>query len=89
MRIFENNYMEINSGKWNLIISDNISKQILAWIREHKTWESMTVKLSGIPIENNLIFDEDLITSNICMKSMIKQVSCFNNFSNLSFSAAR
>ena len=88
MRIFENNYMEINSDKWNLIISDNISKQILAWIREQKTWESMTVKLSGIPIENNLIFDEDLITSNICMKSMIKQVSCFNNFSNLSFSTA-
>ena len=49
----------------------------------------MTVKLSGIPIENNLIFDEDLITSNICMKSMIKQVSCFNNVSNLSFSTAR
>ena len=89
MRIFENNYMEIDSGKWNLIIPNNISKQILAWIREHKTWESMTEKLSGIPIENNLIFDEDLTTSNICMTSMIKQVSCFNNFSNLSFSTAR
>ena len=53
MRILENNYMEINSGKWNLVIPNNISKQILVWIRENKTWEFMTVKLSGIPVENN------------------------------------
>lgn len=68
MRIFENNFMEINSGKWNFIIPNNISTQILAWIRENKAWESMTVKLSGIPLENNLIFDEDLITSKYVWK---------------------
>ena len=69
MAWFENKYLGMNSDKWNLYILDNISEQVLASIREHKTWGTRTVKLLDISVDNNLRFDEHLITCNICMKA--------------------
>lgn len=69
MAWFENKYLGMNSDKWNLYILDNISEQVLASIREDKIWGTRTVKQLGISIDNNLRFDEHLITRNICMKA--------------------
>ena len=69
MAWFENKYLRMNSDKWNLYILDNISEQVLASIREDKIWGTRTVKQLGISIDNNLRFDEHLITRNICMKA--------------------
>ena len=46
--------LKINSGKYNLLISGHKAKQILAQIEEHNKWETRTVKVLGITIDNNL-----------------------------------
>lgn len=65
MAWFEKNYIKVNSDECNLLLSVNKSEQVQAQIREHKIWETRTLKLLDITIDNNLKFDEHL--SNIRM----------------------
>ena len=70
LKWFEDNYMKMNSGKCHLIVSGNKYEQMWAKIGNDKIWESRTVKLLGITIDNELKFDEHI--DNIWMKAQRK-----------------
>ena len=70
LKWFEDNYMKMNSGKCHLFVSGNKYEQMWAKIGNDKIWESRTVKLLGITIDNELKFDEHI--DNICMKAQRK-----------------
>ena len=53
MTWFENNYIKMNSDNCNLI-SGNKYEQMPAEMEEHKIWETRTVKLLDIIIDNGL-----------------------------------
>ena len=64
---FENNYMKMNSDKCHLYISGHKFEHLWAKIGNDKIWETKTVKLLGITIDNDLKFDEHL--NNVCLKA--------------------
>ena len=57
--------MKMNSGKCHLFISGSKYEQMWVKIGDDKIWESRTVKLLGITIDNKLKFDEHI--SNVYM----------------------
>ena len=62
--------MKMNSSKCHLFISGNKDEQMWAKTGDDKIWESRTVKLLGIIIDNELKFDEHI--SNVYMKAQRK-----------------
>ena len=70
LKWFEDKNMKINSGKGHLFVSDKKHLQMWAKIGDDKIWESKTIMLFGITIENELKFDEHI--SNVCMKAQRK-----------------
>ena len=66
LKWFEDNYMKTNSGKCHLFVSGNKYEQMWTKIGNDKIWESRTVKLLGITIDNELKFDEHI---DVCMKA--------------------
>ena len=64
---FENNYMKMNSEKCHPLISGHIFENLLAKIGNDKIWETRTVTVLGITINNKLKFDENL--HNVCLKA--------------------
>ena len=69
LKWFEDNYMKMNSGKCHLFVSGNKYEQMWAKIGNDKIWESRTVKLLGITIDNELKFDVHI---DVCMKAQRK-----------------
>ena len=57
---FEDNYMKMNSDKCHLFISGHKFEHLWAKIGDDKIWETGTVKLLSITIDNELKFDEHL-----------------------------
>ena len=52
---FEDNYMKMNSDKYHLFISGHKFGHLWAKIGDDKIWETRTVKLLSITIDNELI----------------------------------
>ena len=80
---FESNYMKLNTEKCHLLISGNKNEHMWAKVGNDKIWESNTVKLLGITIDNQLKFNEHVL--NICKKasrklSALSRMSSFLNF---------
>ena len=50
--------MKMNASKFHLFISGNKHEQMWPKIGDDQIWESRTVKLLGITIDNELKFDE-------------------------------
>ena len=67
---FEDNYMKMNASKCHLFVSGHKYENIWAKIGDDQIWESRTVKLLGITIDNELKFDEHI--SNVCDKAQRK-----------------
>ena len=67
---FENNYMKLKRNKCHLLISCHKYYHIWAKIGNDTIWESSTMKLLGITIDNQLKFNEHVL--NICKKASIK-----------------
>ena len=59
--------MKINLDKCHLFISGHKSEHLWTKIGDDKIWETGTVKLLGITIDNELKFDEYL--NNVCLKA--------------------
>ena len=70
LKWFEDNNMKMNSGKCYLFVSGNKHENMWAKIGDDQIWESRTVKLLGITIDNELKFDEYI--SNVCKKAQRK-----------------
>ena len=70
LKWFEDNNMKMNSGKFNLFVSGSKHENMWAKIGDDQIWESRTVKLLGITIDNELQFDEFI--SNVCKKAQRK-----------------
>ena len=70
LKRFEDNNMKMNSGKCYLFISGNKYEQMWAKIGDDKIWESRTVKLLDITIDNELKFYVHI--SNVYMKAQRK-----------------
>ena len=62
---FEDNYMKINSDKCHLFISGHKFEHLWAKIGDDKIWETGTVKLLGITIDNELKCNKHL--KNVCL----------------------
>jgi len=80
---FEVNYMKLNTDKCHLLISGNKHEHIYAKVGHDVIWESNSVKLLGVTIDNDLKFDKHV--SNICLKanrklSALARVSKFLSF---------
>ena len=70
LKWFEDNNMKMNSGECHLFVSGNKHEKMWAKICDDQIWESRTVKLLGITIDNELKFDEYI--SNVCKKAQRK-----------------
>ena len=68
LKWFEDNNVKINSGKCRTMTSKH--ENMWAKIGDDQIWESRTVKLLGITIDNELKFDEYI--SNVCKKGQRK-----------------
>ena len=66
--------MKLNTNKCHLLISGHKYEHMWAKIGNDIIWESNTVKLLGITINNQLKFNEHVL--NICKKSQQKAI-CF------------
>ena len=64
---FQNNYMEMNSDKSHLLVAGHKFEQIWAKIGTDLIWESNSVKLLEITIDNYLKFDKHI--SLLCAKA--------------------
>ena len=64
---FQNNYMKINSDKCHLLVASHKFELISAKIGTDLIWESNSVKLLGITIDNHLKFDKHI--SLLCIKA--------------------
>ena len=62
--------MKMNAGKCHLFVSGNKHGHMWAKIGDNQIWESRTVKLLGITIDNELKLDEYI--SNVCKKTQRK-----------------
>ena len=70
LKCFKNNNIKMSSGKCHLFASSNRHEQMWAKIGDDKIWETKTVKLLGIRIDNVLKFDEHI--GNVCTKAQRK-----------------
>ena len=70
LKWFEDNNMKMNAGKCHLLVSGHKYEHMWAKIGDDQIWESRTVKLLGITIDNELKFDEHI--SDICKKAQRK-----------------
>ena len=70
MKWFEDKNMKMNAGKCHLFVSGNKHGHMWAKIGDNQIWESRTVKLLGITIDNELKLDEYI--SNVCKKTQTK-----------------
>ena len=70
LKWFEDNNMKMNASKWNLFASENKHEHMWAKIGDDQIWESGTIKLLDITIDNELKFDEYI--SNVCKKAQRK-----------------
>ena len=66
LKWFEDNNMKVNASKCHLFVSGNKHEHMWAKIGDDQIWESRTVKLLGVTIDNELKFDEYI--SNVCKK---------------------
>ena len=57
---FQNNYMKMNSDKCHLLVGGHKFEKIWAKIGADLIWESNSVKLLGITIDNHLKFDKHI-----------------------------
>ena len=64
---FQNNYMKMNSDRCHLLVAGHKFEQIWAKIGTDLIWESNSVKLLGITIDNHLKFDKQI--SLLCAKA--------------------
>ena len=62
--------MKMNASKCHLFVSENKYEHMWARVGNDLIWESRTIKLLGITIENELKFDVHI--SNICKKAQRK-----------------
>ena len=62
--------MKMNTSKCHLFVSGNKHEHMWAKIGDDQIWESRTVKLLGVTIDNELKFDEYI--SNVCKKAQRK-----------------
>ena len=67
---FENSYMKMNSGICHLFVSSHKYEHLWAKVGNDKIWETRTVKLLGITIDNELKYDEHL--NDVCLKAKMK-----------------
>ena len=67
MKWFENNYMKMNSDKCDLSASGKKSEHFWVKTDNNRIWESRTLTLLGISLDNELQFDEYLY--NVCLKA--------------------
>ena len=65
--LFEDNYMNLNSGKCHLLISGHKYEHLWVQIGKNMAWEENKLKLLGITVDNELIFDGHI--SNICLEA--------------------
>ena len=70
LKWFEDNNMKMNASKCHLFVSGNKHEHMWAKIGDEQIWESRTVKLLGVTIDNELKFDEYI--SNVCKKAQRK-----------------
>ena len=70
LKWFEDNNMKVNSGKCHHFVSGNKHENMWAKVGDDQIWESRTVKLLGITIDNELKFVEYI--SNVCKKAQRK-----------------
>ena len=54
----ESNYTKLNTDKCHLVIAGNNKEHIWAKVDNEKIWESNSVKLLGIAIDNKLNFNK-------------------------------
>ena len=64
---FENNFMNLNQDKCDLLVSEHKHEPVWAKIGETKIWESNRQKLLGVVIDRNLNFDEYVF--DLCKKA--------------------
>ena len=87
---FQNNYMKMNSEKCYLLVTGHKFEQMWAEIDTDLIWESNSVKLLGIAIDNRFIFDKHV--SLLCAKAN-RNLSALNRISyyhqKRTFSASR
>ena len=57
---FQSNYMKMNFDKFHLLVAGHNLEQIWAKIGTDLIWESNSVKLLGITIDNHLKFDKHI-----------------------------
>ena len=67
---FENNYMRMNPDKCHLLIAGNKYEQTFVKVGNDLIWESSSVKLLGVTIDNQFKFEEHL--AKICLKANTK-----------------
>ena len=70
IRLFENNYMKLNTDKCHLTVLDYAHEQVWANIGKDLIWESNDVKRLGITIDRELKFDKHVL--NLCSKASQK-----------------
>ena len=70
LKWFEDNNMKMNASKCHLFVSGNKHEHMCAETCDDQIWESRTVKLLGVTIDNELKFDECI--SNVCKKALTK-----------------
>ena len=70
LKWFEDNNMKMNTSKCHLSVSGNKHEHTWAKISDDQIWESITVKLLGVTIDNERKFDEYI--SNVCKKAQRK-----------------
>ena len=80
---FESNYMKLNTDKCHLLVSGNKNEHMWAKVGNDKIWESRTVRLLGVTIDNQLKFNEHVL--NICKKASRKLSALSRMSSFLSF----
>ena len=84
---FESNYMKLNTNKCHLLFSGTKNEHMWAKVGNNKIWESNTVKLLGVTIDNQLKFNEHVL--NICKKASRKLSALSRMSSFLSFDKKR
>ena len=80
---FQNNYVKMNSDKCHLLVAGHKFEQIWAKIGTDLIWESNSVKLLGITINNHLKFGKhiSLLFAKANRKlSAFARISCYLTF---------
>ena len=62
IELFESNYMKLNQDKCHFLLSGHEHEVMFAKIEYSKIWESCAQKLLGITINQNLKFEEYILT---------------------------